>query len=207
MKTKSKFLFVFFSCFLISFQAWSSDDNKATKPLANEVVLAFRITITPQIDELFYSHYLEFKTPYLIVKNSANNKSQKSTLFLSINKKNTGFNGDNYKYSGSPNDLCFLKIQIPKDRQITVDLAKVNICGNTLLFLFLPMYFKTTIPDNVNYLYLGTFNYHYSNEYFNIDSFSRTDEFDAAAVQVAKLYGPDAKLYRANLTEIVEENK
>lgn len=208
MSTSRKLYITIAVSFLITLSAWPLENDK-TKPRSNEVVLVFRITTTPQIDDNFFSNYIEINTPHIKTVFSGKKKSEKPkhSLYIEINKTGDIFAQNNFTYAGSLGEFCFLKIQIPKNRQVRIDLIQIKIFNNPLLFIKLPVFVKTIVPENTNYLYIGSLNYRFADEFFTISSASKIDEYDAAAVQLAKLYGPDAKLYRANLTEIEKEDK
>ena len=66
---------------------------------------------------------------------------------------------------------------------------------------------RYAVPEGVNYIYLGTFTYSIKDEFFTISDVAKSDEFDAAAVAVAKAYGKEAQLTRANLISLEPKDK
>lgn len=111
------------------------------------------------------------------------------------------------EYGGTLGEFCFLKLTIPKDRQIQIDGARLYVFNNSFLYVDLPLFRKILVPEDVHYIYLGSLQYNFTGNFFEINSISKLDEFDIAAVELAKQYGPDARLYRANLSQIEESAK
>jgi hypothetical protein len=180
-------------------------DKKPTKPRANEVVLVARFVVSPTPDRDFFSHYAAFKAPGVeaSVDRSLKGKTPDDSVYLETNVP-----GSNSYYSAvrtrlsSLGELGFVKIQIPKNREIQIDGARVFLVDNGFLFFDLPIMSKIVVPEGANYVYLGTFSYSLANEFFNIASISKSDEFDAALVATQKAYGDGAELVRANLLDL-----
>jgi hypothetical protein len=196
--------------------AAAEKEKKVTKPRASEVVLVARIIVSPSIDRDFYSHYVTFKAPGVeaTVDRSLKGKIPDDSVYLELGDatKSYSFMGDKYvpvnrQYLGTLGEIGLLKTSIPKSRQIRLDLARVYVVDNGFLYFGLPLFRSITVPEGVNYVYLGTFTYTLKNEFFDVSGIARSDEFDAAAAAVAKTYGPDAQLVRVNLLELEDPTK
>jgi hypothetical protein len=174
--------------------------DKITKPRSNEVVLVARFVVSPGLDRDFYSHYTAFKAPGIVVpvNKSLKGKTPDDTVYLQTQLPDKDFQWK-WDYMGALGEVGFAKVSIPKKREIQVNGARVYVVDNDYLFFDLPIVRKISVPEGVNYIYLGTFTYSLKNEFFMISDIAKSDEFDAAAEMVAKTYGKEAQLTRANL--------
>jgi len=71
--------------------------------------------------------------------------------------------------------------------------------GKAKIYLPLPDYFDVDVPDDVNAIYLGTFNYYVTGDNFTIDSFERIDEYDVAQEELDRALGSHCDMARAVL--------
>lgn len=78
-------------------------------------------------------------------------------------------------------------------------MAKIN--------LYLPEYFEVDVPDDVNAIYLGTFNYYVTGDNFTISDFERIDEYDVAQEELDRLLGSHCDLARAVLKPIKDDSE
>lgn len=76
---------------------------------------------------------------------------------------------------------------------------------NAQLFLYLPAWYDVDIPDGVEALYLGTFNYYVTGDNFTIDSIERVDEFDLAQEELDRVLGTHVDMARAVLKVVEDE--
>lgn len=184
-------------------------DKYKSKPKSNEVVIVTRFLITPEIDNDFFSNYIAFEVPGMVAKRDKSLKGElpKHSIHIQTNKVNRSMMYAEMEYGGSLGGFCFLKLTIPKDRQIQIDGARLYVFTNSFLYVDLPLFRKVSVPEDVHYIYLGSLQYDFAGNFFEIKSISKLDEFDIAAVELAKQYGPDARLYRANLSQIEEPAK
>lgn len=180
-------------------------DKKPTKPRSNEVVLVARFAVSPSIDREFYSNYVAFKAPGIeaTVDKKDKGRTPDDSVYLETNSQIGGTYYTAAKnYLAALGEIGFVKIQIPKSREIQINGARVYVVGNGFLYFDLPIGAKIVVPEGANYVYLGTFSYSLKDEYFRIGGASKSDEFDAAAVALAKEYGEGAQLVRANLLDL-----
>ena len=201
-KTKRQFLF--FLILLLVISPVINADSKPNKPRSTEVVLVARFKVTPPINYNFFQNYLKFKSPG--VENNINIKQVKindeyqSTLQLAFMRTTDATESSTaFGYLGK---FCYTKISIPKDRIIILSYVRVFILNNALTYFNLPIQKKIIIPENVNYVYLGTFEYEIENEYFIINNASLSDEYDEAKKFVAATYDSNAELVRVNLINL-----
>jgi hypothetical protein len=183
--------------------------DKVVKPRSNEVILVARFVASPSIDRDFYSHYVSFEAPGVSAKadRSLKGKIPDDSVYLETNEPNAAPVWAKWNYMGSIGEFGFAKVSIPKKREIQLDGARVYIVDNGFLYFDLPVGRKISVPEGVNYVYLGTFTYSVKDEFFTISDISKSDEFDAAAVAVAKAYGKEAQLTRANLLALDDPTK
>jgi hypothetical protein len=175
--------------------------DKITKPRSSEVVLVARFVVSPGIDRDFYSHYVAFKAPGIEAEadKSLKGRVPDESVYLQTQEPDKSAWRMTWNYTGSLGEVGFAKVSIPKKREIQVNGARVYLVDNAFLYFDLPIVRKISVPEGVNYIYLGTFTYSIKDEYFTISDIAKSDEFDAAAEAVAKAYGKDAQLTRANL--------
>ncbi|MBO4533612.1 MAG: hypothetical protein J5726_07965 [Treponema sp.] len=76
---------------------------------------------------------------------------------------------------------------------------------NANLHLLLPAWYDVDIPDGVDALYLGTFNYYITGDNFTIDAIERVDEFDLAQEELDRCLGTHVDMARAVLKVIEDE--
>jgi hypothetical protein len=216
MKTLKSIIFAATLIVLALAPAAAEKVKKVTKPRSSEVVLVARIIVSPSIDTEFYSHYVSFEAPGVeaTADKSLKGKTPDSSVYLELGDatKSMSFAGNKYVranrvYLGSLGNIGLLKTDLPKSRQIRLDVARVYIVDNGFLYFELPIYRSITVPEGANYVYLGTFTYTLKNEFFEISDISRSDEFDAAAAAVAKAYGPEAQLVRVNLLDLKDPSE
>jgi hypothetical protein len=216
MKTLKSFIVVAALVVLALAPVAAEKKEAITKPRSSEVVLVARIIVNPPIDREFYSHYVSFTAPGVEAKadKSLKGKTPDDSVYLQFGEVGKGFTfaKTEYVYAksayfGTIGDIGFLKMPIPKNRQIRLDFARVYAVDNAFLYFDLPLYRGITVPDGANYVYLGTFTYSVKDEFFTVSDISRSDEFDAAAVAVAKEFGDKAQLVRVNLLDLEDPSK
>lgn len=190
----------------------ASAETKVVKPRPGEVVVVARFGVTPGLDRDFFSHYATFETPY--VKMSLGKGYKKGDIppdtiqLVTTDRDKKGFQlgtvwtNETSTPLGKLGDISMAKLTIPKSREIELSYVRVYIVDSAFLYFDLPLNRKITVPEGVNYVYLGSFNYELANEYFDIKSISKDDEFDGAQAALAATYGPEARLVRVNLKEI-----
>jgi hypothetical protein len=176
-------------------------EDKVSKPRSSEVVLVARFVVSPAIDREFYSHYVTFEAPGISAKpdKKLKGKTPDDTIYLETNEPNKAEMWAKWNKLGIVGEIGFVKVSIPKKREIELDDARVYVVDNDFLYFDLPVLRKISVPEGVNYVYLGTFTYSVKDEFFMISDIAHSDEFDDAAVAVTKAFGKDAELTRVNL--------
>lgn len=74
-----------------------------------------------------------------------------------------------------------------------------------MIYLPLPADFDVDVPDDINAIYLGTFNYYVTGDNFTISNFERIDEYDLAQEELDRALGSHCDLLRAALKVVEEE--
>ncbi len=77
--------------------------------------------------------------------------------------------------------------------------------GKAKISLPLPAYYDVDVPDDVNAIYLGTFNYYVTGDNFTISNIERIDEYDLAQEELDRALGSHCDMARAVL-KIVEDS-
>lgn len=77
--------------------------------------------------------------------------------------------------------------------------------GKAKISLPLPAYYDVDVPDDVNAIYLGTFNYYVTGDNFTISNIERIDEYDVAQEELDRRLGTHCDMARAVL-KIVEDS-
>ena len=75
-----------------------------------------------------------------------------------------------------------------------------------MIYLPLPTAFEVDVPDDIQAIYLGTFNYYVTGDNFTIHDFERVDEYDIAQEELDRRLGKHCDMARAVL-KAVEEKK
>lgn len=74
------------------------------------------------------------------------------------------------------------------------------------IYLPLPAYYDVDVPDDVDAIYLGTFNYYVTGDNFTISNIERIDEYDVAQEELDRAVGEHVDMARAVL-KVVEEDE
>jgi hypothetical protein len=145
-----------------------------------------------------------FEAPGISVKADKKLKGRipDDTVYLETNEPNKAEMWAKWNKFGTVGEIGFTKVSIPRKREIELDGARVYIMDNSFLNFDLPVLRKISVPEGVNYVYLGTFTYSVKDEFFMISDIAHSDEFDDAAVAVTKAFGKDAALTRVNLLSL-----
>ena len=93
-----------------------------------------------------------------------------------------------------------------RKRFIEIHSLRYYFAGAEAVFLTLPLQVKIEVPDDVRYVYIGDFTCKCSKPFYDITDVKRTDNFDAAAQAVKKVYGKDAELERVPLIPLNTED-
>jgi len=160
------------------------------RPKANEVVFVAKVRVQPAIPEAFFAGYSDARP----------DKIPATTAYLSLSAKGSAWGGLASPI-GPLNRFGYVTMRLPKDRAFSFPDLRVYILDNGYFSITLPVDLEFTVPEGAQYVYLGTFVFVYSDEYFTPVSLSRVDEFDEALAGLKAALGPDARLVRAALVE------
>lgn len=205
MKTKASLL-IAVALAALALSPAAAADKKPTKPRANEVVLVARFVVSPSLNREFYANYAAFKAPGIeaTVDKKLKGKTPDDSVYIQTRTPGKADIEAVKTYSAALGEIGFVKLTIPKNREIQIDGARVYIVDNGFLFFDLPLVRKIVVPEGANYVYLGTFTYSLKDEFFNIADISKSDDFDSALAATQKAYGDGAELVRANLLDLAE---
>lgn len=178
-------LFIFL--FLVVFAQAQTPPTKLKK---NEVVLIVKIKLQPGIDEEFFRSYLKL----------IHTKERPTTAYLNV-LGSTGLFAKTTQEIGPLNSFGYPTYDIPKNNTFSFNGFYIDIFNSFYLRMALPIGLQFTVPEDTPYVYLGTFTYKYSDDYFTGESFEIEDEFDEVLEELRKAIGPDVKLARAVLRE------
>ena len=187
MKNKLLILSIIFTAFTNICFAQSSGKT-IESPMPDQVIVVGRIHFTTDMDrDYLYDAFeipedrrdfkdivvLPFYTPGMIQKISKSGSLSFTQILkptLSIFNSKAWVANDNY---------FFIKYTIGPDRILYMTSATAYIGGSHLLPVILPMYFKTQVPENEKYIYIGDFYYSAKGVDFELSA-SVKDEFDSA---------------------------
>lgn len=162
------------------------------------VVIVTRVSVTPPVNDAFFSQYRTKKAPF-VNRFRATRKhvnSDKTYVYLDTSAK-LGL-----QYDGVPlNDEIFIAkvLDIPKNRIVNMPYF-LCYAGNVDAFPFyLNLSVQIVIPEGAKFVYLGSFMYDLDPKTFSSGEFELVDEYDAACAFVAEEFGDDAKLVRVPL--------
>ena len=208
MKKNFKYLIaglVFVACNICAFAA----DAPALKVDSGKVIIVGKINVVYDEDRdfIFKTRGLPetaaekpdtYTVPY--VMDTADTFSNNASKYYKDNKTEyqTGetFIVQVKRMKKTPNTLTFM-------RNFTMFFFDSNMAK---IYLPLPAYFEVDIPDDVNAIYLGTFNYYVTGDNFTISNFERVDEYDLAQEELDRRLGTHCDLARAVL-KVIEEDE
>ncbi len=167
-------------------------------PRDREVVIAVRLVMEPQIDDAFYSQYWHLRSKLLKI---SGRRVQEGEVVSSTARLETG-NGV-WTYNSLPlgnvGSFATVKLKIPKERTVHVNGFYVEPADIGLFSVGLPIMAQFDVPEDVNYVYLGTFVCSWEGSQYDIKSIKRVDEYEQAQQIVRQRYGSDARLLRVPL--------
>lgn len=181
----------------------ASAEPRVSKPRSSEVVIVFRVAITPDVDRDFYSNYASFRSPWVSAALPRGlKKGELPADSMSFVWFEDGASMGTRVYLGPAAGLQMVKVSIPKNRTLDLVSLRYFLYDNSYLYFDLPVLRKIVVPEGANYVYVGTFTYTLADEYFRIADITLSDEYDGAQAQVAKVYGESARLLRVNLIKL-----
>jgi hypothetical protein len=171
---------------LVTLSLGAYAQTKPVSPKRNEAILVIKVRLQPGVQEDFFKNYA-----------SAKKRGDTVTkAYLGIGAY-YGYMTSTGSEIGPLNQFGYVKASIPKDRNILFRSFEVRLADHSSYFINFPLNVRFTVPEDTPYVYLGTFVYRYSDEYFTMLSFERVDEFDEALAELRAALGPEVKLARA----------
>ncbi len=179
----------------------ASAEQKFPKPKKTEVVIIARAIVDPPVNDEFYAQYHKLSSRSITVDKKVKDSEKKTTAALVC--------GYGYRRTWAEAEVkdgtyVAMKVSIPKDRILRFPFFECYPANYGLLRFYLPVSAQITVPEGVNYVYLGTFAYKVRGLNFDVVDMKLLDEFDAASAFVAEKYGKDAKTMRVPLGPIAD---
>ena len=179
------------------------------KPNSSEVVIVASVTLSPTPNNAFFSKYNTVDSFYN--KRIINSKTYQGVITPTIYMILGKFDKKDYVtaiyHLGDDSEINSIKTQIPQDRVIKIDQINAYLADMEIFGLTLPVSMEFSLPEKVNYVYIGSFIYEWEGDDFKIKNVQQIDDYDNAAKFVAEKYGADAKLERVSLRKITKERK
>jgi hypothetical protein len=177
-----------------------------SKPSRTEVVIVTSAALAPTPDNAFFTQYSAIESFYK--KRIINSKEYQETITPSIYIILGKFDKKNYVTAiyqlGNDSEINSIKIQIPRGRVIKIDHMRAYLADIEIFGITLPVSMEFSLPEKTNYVYIGSFIYEWEGCGFKIKSIQQADDYEKAAKFIAEKYGPDAKLEKVTLREIVK---
>jgi hypothetical protein len=175
--------------------AYADDaSNKPIKPKRDEVIFIVKVRTQPGLP-------IDFFRPY--VKESKRGEAP-TTAYASLYAKASMFMYMSHRI-GELNTFGYFGIKPGKDRAFVFPSIQIHVLNVDDLSITVPVRAEMTIPEGVTHVYLGSFVFRYSDEYFTPSELVRLDEFDEVRDELRKAFGDDFKLIRAPLKEMTNE--
>ncbi len=186
---------ILLTCLLVACMASGfSVEIKVKSPGKNQVILVGNSYSSSSIDDAFFARYF-----------SSGKKPAPHYMWGWLPSVN--FSIRQRSQVGIFGDSFYFLVDIPKDGKIQLNGFDLVLFGNEKAWIYLPVYAEFSVPEGAKYLYLGSFEYTFADEYFTIKEVTRSDNFDEAVIQTKKKFGEKAELVRAVLREISKEKK
>jgi hypothetical protein len=204
-----KYLLAIAVCGLVAFSAGAAE-KKYPKPRKSEVIVVSRVVVDPAIDDEFYTKYYFPKIKDLktdLPKGYKKDETVRSTICLiqpSAGKKDSKKEDERL---GDVGDLLFIKMQRGDDGTVPILGFKLLLADLNFLEVNLPVYAAAVVPEDENFVYLGTLVYHRGGNFFDIVDADKVDEFEEAQKAVEEHYGSDARLVRVPLKSLGSESQ
>lgn len=198
MKMRTKVFFII-SLLAIAVSLHAAEDEY-DQPREDEVILVVRVVITPEIDDAFYSQYWDFDSNAINMKRNGSEEGETIPSEVYLNTGST-FLIRKSLFLGNVGQFASMKVSIPKDRVINMDMFSVFPASIRFFKLYLPIFASFKIPEGDNYIYLGTFEFEREGNQFEIVNVNKYDEFDKAKEIISERYGSAARLVRVPLQE------
>ncbi len=179
-------------------------DKSYGKPSNSEVVIVASVALSPAPNNAFFAKYRTVKSSY----NSGIINSKKSqdviipTIYMILGK----FDKKDYVtaiyHLGDDSEVNSIKMEIPRDRVIKIDHFKAYLADMEIFGINLPLSMEFSLPEKVNYVYIGSFIYDWEDYDFKIKSTNKIDDYENAVKFVTEKYGADIILEKVSLREL-----
>jgi hypothetical protein len=188
MGKNNKLLLAVFALLLVSVcTLYGKDAKRLSPPGKNEVIVVGKCFTVPALDQSFWSRYFVFS-----------GKPKPNTLM------------PGYYYCGKKlpltdptvgqlEDTFFQYVKPDENGMVRLEGYTVLLSGDITGYFFLPLFIEFKVPQDAKYLYIGSYGYSFSDEYFTIKGITQKDEYDAAAAKLKERVSGDAELTRVTV--------
>lgn len=198
-------------CVLLSLPVLTlfAQDKTYKAPKQSEVVIVSRVELTPTPRDSFYLQYraINENNYYSYIWDVVKGQDKTTTMLAVAEFKRRDYYLNKEFFLGIDRGIDSIKVDIPNDRVIKLTYMKVNLANLNIFSVILPLQVEFTVPEGVNYVYIGSFEYECKGFGLEITGVKSTDEYDKAAEFVRAKYGQNASLARVPLRQISEEDR
>jgi len=180
---------------LLAVAAYAEDDpSKPIKPKRGEVVFIAKVKVQPGLPVDFLRAYV--KVP--------KRGGAPTMAYARLYAKDTMALYQPHQI-GELNAFGYFSIKPGKSRTFAFPWMRINVLNVKGFSIGIPVNAEMTIPEDVTHVYLGSFVYRYSDEYFTPSELVRLDEFDEVQAELKAAFGDGFKLIRAPLKDVSTE--
>lgn len=190
MKARIRILAAAFA--LLAAAAYAEDDpSKPIKPKRDEVVFIAKVRTQPSLPVDFLRGYV--KEP--------KRGGEPTTAYAALYAKDTMAMYALHQI-GELNTFGYFSVKPGKERVFIFPYMRISVLNVKDLSIGIPVNSEMTIPEGVTHVYLGSFVFRYSDEYFTPSELARLDEFDQVQAELKAAFGDGFKLIRAPLKDL-----
>lgn len=171
---------------------FAADPDFVVIPGKKDVMIIGRIVVRNTLDMPFYAKSFDLDA----------NQPDTYTIPIQFVRSKYGMEAKK-THTYTNGDFFFQTRELEKDRLSGYELIPFDFCSSKKARIELPLHAAFTVPEGVQYLYIGSYYYDIANDSFAIKA-ERIDEFDQAQALVKKI-DPTAELQRAVLQKWVEQ--
>lgn len=167
-------------------------EEKLKKPNAKQVLLVGKIIVDANLDRDFIFNTFKMK----------DEQKKASDLILIPRQMSSEDESDTFISRFVNNGTLFFA-HYAKPKKGVLDFYSVDFCffSHSLAAIILPIFKQIVVPNDTQYLYIGTFKISVRGNDFIIEEIVHYDEYDEAKIEFAKLF-PKEELKRAVLNPI-----
>jgi hypothetical protein len=185
-----------------------ADGDLYKKPGKNEVVVITSVTLSPTPDNAFFSKYRNLKSELNGVITKKEEIVLPGVVVTALQPEDDEYLMKNAFIAYDSEIGCF-KAEITKKERNVIIRYIISYLGSINNFFPIVSLTKKqfTIPDGVQYVYIGSFVCEWEGVKFDIKSIKQIDRYDEAVKFVAEKYGAAAKVVRVPLSDFYFEDE